>query len=71
MNPYSTVPEHILEELEKTALTENKPGYSIRDYNQVVADLAQLYQQLDMVTDILEKIRDSVAVLQQSLGAHQ
>ncbi len=68
MSQYKTVPEFIVEELVKTPHTVNKPGSSDRDYQAVQADLALLYQELNISVDILGRIRDSVLVLEQSLG---
>ncbi len=71
MNQYSTEPEYILAGLEKTRHTVSKLDSSGRDYLAVKADLALLFQELNISVDILGKIRDSVLELEQSLGEQQ
>ncbi len=71
MNQSVGVPEYILEESEKTHLTEKQPGCLIRDYQAVQADLALLYQELNISVDILGRIRDSVRVLELSVSELQ
>jgi len=67
MSQYKTEPEYSVEESVKTHPMENKLGCSNRSYLAVQADLALLYQELNISVDILGKIRDSVHVLEQSL----
>ncbi len=69
MNPLSTEPEFILEKpLEKMHLfTHPLKDIESKSMVQVVAELRLLSQELTMSKDILEKIRDSVLVLQLSL----
>ncbi len=67
MNQYKTEPEYILEQSEKMHLTEKQPGYLIRDYQEIKAELALLSQELNMSVDILGRIRDSVRVLELSV----
>ncbi len=71
MNRYSTEPEYILAGLEKTRHTVSKLDSQGIDLQAVQADLALLYQELNISVDILGKIRDSVHVLEQSLGEQQ
>ncbi len=63
----STEPEYIVEESEKTHLTERKLDSSDRNYLEVVADLAKLYQEVSTCIITLEGIRGSLAVLVESL----
>ncbi len=67
MNQYKTEPEFILEESEKIHPMVNKLDSLGRNYMAVQADLALLYQELSISTEVLEKIRDSVQVLALSL----
>ncbi len=67
MNQFSTTPEYSVVESVKIPLTEKHPGYLIRDYQAVQADLALLYQELNISVDILGRIRDSVRVLELSV----
>ncbi len=60
-------PEYLVVESEKTHLTGKLLGNSDRNYQAVQADLALLYQELNISVDILGKIRDSVHVLELSL----
>ncbi len=71
MSHQSREPEYILEESEKTHHMERLQASSIPDYQAVQADLALLYQELNISVDILGRIRDSVLVLEQSLGEQQ
>ncbi len=67
MSQHSRVPEYSVEESVKIPHMENKPVSSDRKYMAVQADLALLYQELNISVDILGKIRDTVLVLQQSV----
>ncbi len=67
MNQYKTEPEFILEESERIHPMESKPVSFDRNYTAVQADLALLYQELNISVDILGRIRDSVLVLQLSV----
>ncbi len=69
MNQYSTEPEYTVKESERIHLTESQPVNTAQRYHmvEVVAELALLSKELDMASDILGKIRDSVHVLVLSL----
>ncbi len=73
MTQYSTEPEFSVEEKsEKTYQQLDLSGLSDPKYNldALVAELAQLSMQVDLVTDISKKIRDSLHVLVLSLEEH-
>ncbi len=67
MNQYSTEPEFSVEELVKTPHMVKQLVSSARNYQEVEADLALLSVDLDSVFGILEKIRDSLLVLELSV----
>ncbi len=68
MKVSSTEPEYSVEQpLERTILSTAQLKGSIRNYQEVEADLALLLQELNISVDILGRIRDSVRVLQLSL----
>ncbi len=56
-----------MEPSERMHLMEKQPGCLIRDYTAVEADLALLYQELNISVDILGRIRDSLRELQLSV----
>ncbi len=67
MNQYKTTPEFSVVESERTHLMGKQQDYTIPDYQAVQADLALLFQELNISVDILGRIRDSVHVLELSL----
>ncbi len=67
MNQYSTESEFSVVESERIPPMESRQDSSDRRYTAVQADLALLFQELNISVDILGKIRDSVHVLEQSL----
>ncbi len=67
MNRHDTVPEYIVEELQETHPMVNGPPPTNIDYLEVRAELALLSQELTRLGDTLERIRDSVLVLVQSV----
>ncbi len=72
MKGSSTVPEYSVEEWQEILPTGNGlRRSSIRSLVEVEAELALLSKELTMSVDILGKIRDSVRVLEQSLGEQQ
>ncbi len=72
MNQYKTTPEYSVEESVKIPPMESKLDNLGRrlNYQEVVAELALLSQELTISVDILGKIRDSVRVLELSLEVH-
>ncbi len=67
MTPYPVVPEYTLEEKSgKTYPQWDHSRISIQSYKvQVLVRSRQLYTELSLVQDILEKILDSVRELEQ------
>ncbi len=66
MSPSSTEPEFIVQESEKTHLTESLQDCTNQIYKvQVQAKLRQLYEALSLSIELLEKTRDSVRELEQ------
>ncbi len=71
MNQYKTEPEFMVEESEKTLhMVNHLRNSSTILLDGAVVELRLLSKELSMSVDILEKIRDSVLVLEQSLEEH-
>ncbi len=71
MNQYSTESEYILAESEKTHPMEKPLANLGQDFTQVEVALEQLHRELGLVQDTLEKIRDSLLDLEQSVQEPQ
>ncbi len=65
------VPEYSVVESQETLHTVKVPSCSNLDYQEVLAELAQLQEACNTATDILRKIRDSLLELLQSVQEQQ